>query len=69
MRVLKRFTRFVGSLSAELICLPLKCVRLCAGNYGEGDRARSAMCTYASRGFQPTRGLPLVLAATSATAK
>lgn len=29
VRILKRFTLFVGSLSAELICLPLKCVKLC----------------------------------------
>lgn len=38
VRILKRFTRFVGSLSAELICLPLKCVTLCSGNYGVGSR-------------------------------
>lgn len=33
VRILKRFTRFVGSLSAGLICLPLKCLSFVSYNY------------------------------------
>lgn len=45
-RILKRFTRFVGSLSAELICLPLKCFKLLSRIITGGLGVRDVICRF-----------------------